>query len=111
MKTLLALALLTLFAHPPARATALAQVTVKQPTYMHTDGDARIIIADVQTAIVFGLPEGIFSAIGWACRPATGGLTAKYAQQDINLASLYNITVRADGETRHHPRRRQLDLL
>ena len=101
MKTLPALALvvLTLFTHTPARATALALVTVKQPAYMHTDGDAKIKFVDVQAAIVFGLPEGIFSAIGWAHRPATGGLTAKYAQQDINLASLYNITVRADGET------------
>lgn len=99
MKTLTILLFILLGSLAPrAAATSLALVTIKQPVYMHTDGDAQISIVDTQAAIVSGVPEELFTAITWPHRPAAGGLSAEHAQQNINLASLYNITVSGNGE-------------
>lgn len=76
----------------PAAATLMRIGSVKQPTYFHdSDEDAVIRIVDVPFVTSKSDPEWRFSAI---CKPFIPATDGSWRQpRDVNLASLYGITV------------------
>ena len=76
----------------PASATLLGITSVKQATYLHGgDSDSIIRIIDVPFVTSYSDPEWRFSAI---CKPFVPATDGSWQQpRDVNLASLYGITV------------------
>jgi hypothetical protein len=89
MKSIL-LALLICFV-PLASGTALRLVTVTQPQYLHgSESDTVITFQPVPFVTFFSDPEWRFGAIARPCIPQTDGT---WKPHDVNLTSLYKISV------------------
>ncbi len=79
-------------------ASTLGLTTVKQPLYMHSDADPKILILDVPVASSGTVPEGFFPSI---CLPFVPASDDTWKERgDINLASLYKIKLEVlEGDT------------
>ncbi len=89
MKTIL-IALLLAFA-PLASGSSLSLVTIVQPVYLHgSESDSRITFQAVPFVTFHSAPEWSFTAISTPFIPPTDGT---WKPHDVNLASLYKITV------------------
>ncbi|MEZ0386188.1 MAG: hypothetical protein ACAI34_03910 [Verrucomicrobium sp.] len=93
MKSLLLVILLSFgLLVSPASSTTLGLASVKQAVYLHgSDSDPVIDIVDVPFVTSYSDPEWRFNAI---CQPFIPAADKSWKEpQDINLASLYKITV------------------